>query len=432
MPERTPPAWGEPIAAINRTWTNIEQRLVVWVLVAEIAALTGWVMLKGLAAEYTPGGNVIGLIFRSILSAIVLGLAAHLLTRPRGAAAGASAQDLSKASRTNTIAVSAAVIIGLFAGRLWVGAFTAYDSNLVEWLQNASSVAMMGGPRGVVTRLTLWLAMLGASLAAARGKHINIDLATRYVPQRLAAPVAITGWAAAALVCFAASWGFVDGIAVTKFRAEAFHACPAGSPDAEAGKLCETTVSERLTVVATSASKDLFLLRKQLLLDLKTLPRVITGERYDQWLTASAWNAWIQGGGWEDYYPPAAVTAILAPSSDPDQKRMPAVVEPGTGLGRGLLIRDLDFILPFGLFVVALKFLLRILLVLSGQVKVDPNAAHDDEDMKHAHDHDKDVEEAEADALARQERVTTEQTGSSSGGTPAPGALLASPQGGRS
>ena len=71
--------------------------------------------------------------------------------------------------------------------------------------------------------------------------------------------------------------------------------------------------------------------------------------------------------------------------SQPDATRMPQVPVPGTGEeARGLLVRELDFVFPFGLVVIALKFLLRILLILTGRVDVDPEAAHAEEDLAHA------------------------------------------------
>jgi hypothetical protein len=79
---------------------------------------------------------------------------------------------------------------------------------------------------------------------------------------------------------------------------------------------------------------------------------------------------------------------------------MPAVIAPDTGEGRDLLIRDLNFILPFGLLVIGLKFLLRILLVSSGQIQVDLEAAHDEEELAHAHDHDAEVRGLQAERAA--------------------------------
>jgi TRAP-type C4-dicarboxylate transport system permease small subunit len=215
-------------------------------------------------------------------------------------------------------------------------------------------------------------------MAASKGKHINIDLATRYIPLRLAPAVAIVGWLAAALVCFVGAYGFVDSIAVTKFRAEAFRSCSAG--------VCETTVSERWAKAAEGMSSDFFLLRRQLALDVRSLPHVIAGRRYDEYLTAAEWNAWLDAADWAAHFPKEAVAGMRADESNTALRKVPAVIAPDTGEGVGLLIRDLDFVLPMGLLAIGLKFLLRVLRVLSGHVRVDPAAAHDDEDLKVGHD----------------------------------------------
>jgi hypothetical protein len=76
-------------------------------------------------------------------------------------------------------------------------------------------------------------------------------------------------------------------------------------------------------------------------------------------------------------------------TSQPGAVRMPQVPVPGTGEeARGLLVRELDFVFPFGLAVIALKFLLRILLILMGRIDVDPEAAHKEEDLSHAEERD--------------------------------------------
>lgn len=360
--------WGDPLQKLDKSWVSIEQRLAVWVVVLEISALVFWVSLKGLAAYYTPGGNVIGVIFRSILGAIILGGIAHLITRKKSAV-------------LNGAVVTIAVFIGLALGPTWANTFGDWSTNMVGWLQNASALALIGGPRGLVTRLTLLVALLGGSMAASKGKHINIDVAVRYVPVAFVKPIAIVGMATASIVCFLASFGFVDSIAVTKFRAEAFRSC-----DTSPSGVCDTAVSERLGVVAEEMSTDFFLLRRQLSLDLSSFPRAIIGEPYDKYLTAKEWNAWVKEGGWNDHFPETAVASLILPEDDPKLTKMPMVTAPTTGEGRDLLIRDLNFILPFGLMVIALKFLLRILLALSGHVKIDPDAAHDDEDLKAGHE----------------------------------------------
>jgi hypothetical protein len=331
-------------------WQRIEVRLVIWVVVAEISALCVWVALKSFAAFYTPGGNLIGVMFRGIVGAMVLGLIAHAVLRKRNLPV-----------LLHRWIVVGAVAVGLLSGRAWANIGVEWASNAISWIQNASALALIGGPRGLVTRLTLWLALLGASIAAGLGKHINIDVAIRYLPKKLIPPVALLGWALAAIVCLLASFGFVDSIAVTKYRAEAFRSCPEG--------LCDTPIAERLGVVAKGTSVDLFMLRKQVMLDLRTFPRVLIGSPYDKWLSAKDWNEFVEEGGFEDYFPAETVKGLLL--TDPSSTRMPAIVDPTTGEGRNRLIRDLDFILPFGLLMIALKFLLRIALVLKGELKIE-------------------------------------------------------------
>lgn len=379
--------WGAPLFRLDRAWTALERGIAVFVILAEIVTLVLWVSVKGLASYYSPDGSVIGLIYRSILTSIVLALIAHFITRPRKGRAP---------SWVNPAAVTAAAIAGLLLGKVWVHGGAEWASNAAAWLLNASVPMLVGGPRGIVTRLTLWLALLGGSMAASAGKHINIDIATRYLPQKLLTPVAILGWVAAAVVCFAASYGFVDSIAVTKFRAEAFRSCPKGVKPAggDEGALCDTTFGERLEKAGQGIRTDLFLLGRQLSLDVRSLPRVLAGQPYDRYLRAREWNAWVKGADWEAHFPKEAVAALYLPEDQPDLTKMPAVVAPDTGEGRDLLIRDLNFILPFGLLIIGLKFLLRTVLVLSGHVRVDPGAAHDEQDLAHAHAHDEDVRAA--------------------------------------
>ncbi len=364
-----PRPWGAPFDRLDRAWTSLEQYLAVVIIVVEIVTLTSWVALKGMAATYTPGGNIIGVIFRAVVGAIVLGIVAHLITKPKEGA---------PFRVWHPIVVTISAGVGVALAPLWANVFSDWCTNVVQWLTNASALALIGGPRGLVTRLTLWLALLGASMAASKGKHINIDVATRYIPLRYVKGVAILGWVAASLVCFAASYGFVDSIAVTKFRAEAFRSCDTG--------LCETPIMERWGVAAEGVRSDLFLLGRQVSLDLDTIPHVLAGDRYDQWLDAAHWNAWLDEGDWVAHFPAEAVASMKLPLDDPNIHKMPAVIAPDTGEGRDLLIRDLNFLLPFGLLMVALKFLLRTVRALSGHVRVDPGAAHDDEDLKVGHD----------------------------------------------
>jgi TRAP-type C4-dicarboxylate transport system permease small subunit len=374
MPERKAVeemGWGAPIARADAVWQRLEGRLCAGVLVAEIASLTLWISLKGLSTDYVPGANASGLVYRSMVSATALGLAVHLALRAREEA-------------TRRLATTGAALVGLVAGRLWAHAGVHYASNVLNWLQNASVLMLIGGLRGLATRLTLWMALLGASLATSRGKHIHVDVLVRYVPQRFRVPAAVVGQLAAALVCVFGVIGFVDYISVSIFRADATRPCTE-----DPSRSCETTPGEKLKTVESKVRADFFVLGRQASLDVRSLPRVIAGEAYDKWLTAAEWNAWLDTADWSSHFPKPAVQAIRMDPSAPAATRMPQVPVPGTGEEqRGLLVRELDFVFPFGLAAIALKFLVRALLCLAGRVRVDPEAVHQEEDLAYvAHGH---------------------------------------------
>jgi TRAP-type C4-dicarboxylate transport system permease small subunit len=338
------------------------------VLVAEIASLTLWISLKGLSSDYVPGGNASGVVYRALLTATVLGVAAHLVGR----------RMLSRASEgARRVVVTAAVVLGLLSGRLWAHAGVAWASNALNWLQNASVLMLVGGLRGLATRFTLWLALLGASLATSRGKHIHVDVALRYIPARLQRPTALVGQIAAMLVCVFGAVGFVDYISISVYRADAVKPCP-GDPN----RSCETSAGDKLGTMKEKVSADLFLLGRQASLDVRSVGRVLAGTPYDKWLTASEWNAWLDGADWTAHFEKSAVVAVHMDPAQPSAVRMPQVPVPGTGEeARGLLVRELDFVFPFGLAAIALKLLLRIVLIVTGRVDIDPEAAHKEEEL---------------------------------------------------
>jgi hypothetical protein len=349
----SPTARGQALALLDQGWQRVESWLCAGVLVAEVISLTLWISLKGLSTDYTPGGNAAGLAYRCILTAALIGSVAHASARRGGAA-------------IHRIAVLVAMALGLALGRSWVHAGVGWSSNVLNWLQNASALMLIGGLRGLATRLTLWLALLGASLAASRGTHIHVDVLTRYLPARQRAAAAMVGWLAAAAVCAAAVVGFVDYISIAEFRARAVQPCPG-----EESRSCDTPAAVKAGTVRRAISADLFLLGRQASLDGMSAPRVLAGRPY-QWMTATEWNAWLDGADWTAHYGRAADALRMDPAA-PDAVRMPQVAVPGSGEeARGLLIRELDLVFPFGLGVLAAKFLLRALLVWAG--RLDPRA----------------------------------------------------------
>jgi hypothetical protein len=293
-----------------------------------------------------------------------LAIAAHLATRKRGGAA-------------HTASVSTAIVLGLLGGLAWKHVGTTWSSNLLNWFQGASVLMLIGGLRGLATRLTLWVALLGASLASSRGKHIHVDVLLHYIPTKLRAPTAILSLVAGTVVCVSAAAGFMDYIAIAMFQVNAEQPCPGN-----AAKLCDTPVGEKMASMGKLVGDDFFLLGRQVSLDVRALPHVLAGTPYDGWLTASDWNAWLDSADWTAHFPKVAVDAQRADANGPT--RAPAVQVPGSGDARGLLARELDFVFPFGLIVIAIKFLVRILLILSGHVSVEPDAEFVDEGLMRA------------------------------------------------
>jgi TRAP-type C4-dicarboxylate transport system permease small subunit len=352
-------SWGEPIARLDEAWQRIEARLCAAVLLAEIASLGVWISLTGLSTDFAPGSNASGVVYRSIVTAALLGCSAHLLARKRAAA-------------VHRLAVTAAMVLGLVTGRLWAHAGVSWASNALNWLQNASTLMLLGGLRGFATRLTLWLALLGASLATSGAKHIHLDVLARYLPARVRVATAVAGWLAASAVCVAGVVGFVDYIAIAEYRVHAVQQCP-GEP---ADRSCNTSASEKIATMRRVTSSDLFLLGRQMSLDVRSLPHVIAGRPYDRWMTAAAWNVWLDGAAWTAHFDSRAVDALRMDASSPNALRAPQVAVPGTGEdARGVLIRELNFVFPFGLAVIAVKFLLRVLLAMAGRADPEAQAA---------------------------------------------------------
>jgi C4-dicarboxylate transporter DctM subunit len=343
------------LVRLDAGWQRIESFLCVAVLAAEIASLTLWVVLKGLSTDFA-FENTAGLTCRRILTGAALAIAAHVATR--------------RASlKVRRVAVSGGVVIGLVAARLWAHAGLHWSGNVFNWLQNSSSLMLVGGLRGLATRLTLWVALLGASLATSRARHIHVDVVVRYLPKALRGPSAIGGALVAALVCALGAVGFADYISIADFRATASRSCPE-----DPARMCDATASERLATVEQAIARDVFLLERQASLDVRAIPHVLAGDPYDGWLTAAEWNAWLDGADWTSHFDRSAVDALHMDMASPETTRAPQVSCPGTGdEARGLLARELTLVFPFGLAVLAIKFLIRALLALSRASAVGPD-----------------------------------------------------------
>jgi TRAP-type C4-dicarboxylate transport system permease small subunit len=305
---------------LDRGWTKLEVALAVSVTALLVGSLVLWVALKGLSSR-TTDTFVAGALFRVASCALPAGLVAFRLTRRRAVTA-------------------AALVAGSLLGWALRDVGVVWSQNLLGWLQDGCSLTLVGGLRGLGTRLTLWLALLGGSLATASGRHVSIDVATRTLQEPWRRVVSTVGGLVAVFVCVVTAWGFVDFAAVDAF----------GQPP-------QAAVSDKLAGVAQGTSRQLFVLRRQLALDARTLVPVLRGEPWDRTLSAQAWNEWLDAGDWATRYPPEVVAGLHESGAG---TRAPLVAAPGEA-ARGLLVKTLNLVIPFGLVMIALRFVLWLL-----------------------------------------------------------------------
>ncbi len=412
-------AWGRPFWKFDQWWTRLETGLLTVVLLSLAFSLVSWVLLGGLSApvmEAKAGEEAVaaaanrgGTVFRAAIGAAVFGTLGWFVTRGRP-------------ERLRQGVTFAAVVIGIAIAPAWRKVGVDYFDNVKAWLQEGSTLTLFGGLRGLGTRLTLWLALLGASIATALGKHIHIDVVYRFLPVKLRIPAAILNCVVTAGMCLTGAWGFFDHISIESFGAKADDPPPA-----------------KIEKVTHELGSHLRQVRRQIGLDLRTLPRVATGTRYDQWMTPDLWNEWVAGAGYEDEYgkekvepfyantrariqsleiarasaaasasaaaASAAPAGSGAPAGSPGVEpcpadttppappeplvedttpKIPLVANPSGESQRGLLVHGLGLVFPFGLVMIALRFLLRGVLFASKHLSADPNEAHREEIGAHS------------------------------------------------
>ncbi|MEO7095869.1 MAG: TRAP transporter small permease subunit, partial [Polyangiales bacterium] len=277
---------------------------------------------------------------------------------------------------------------------LLVARKTEYFANISRWLADASMIKQVGTPHIVSSRLfTIWVALLGGSLATGGGRQINIDVVMRFLGPRPRLVVALIGYLAAATSCFTIAWAFIDYVSITGYGAD---------KDAKAG--------EKVSAISAGVGRHLFIVRKQLVLDLRSIGHVVfKGEKFDEWYSADEWNADLNDGGWASVYPPPAPKEALpagasyatkpcvAPAEaeaaaaqgvtpnpewmlpgvcgEAGSKRPPLATAPDPDDGAPL-DGDLALLFPWGFFMIGCRFLLRGALAAGGAVSTDPNAAH--------------------------------------------------------
>jgi len=362
-------AWGKPLVAVERRFTWFELRLLVGIILLLIASMVAWVSIQGLSSPVESQDSA-GTLYRGFVGAIALATASWLVSKRLG---------LSK--QTTSLLGVAAIVIGFATAGMWRSVGVEYFGHVKNWLQEGSSLTMFGGLRGVSTRLTILLAFVGGSLAAATGKHINIDIALRFVTPKLKLPVFILQNIATIVFCVIASVAFFEYIAITNFNAKQ-----------------ETTRSEKVAIVGKSMSEDMFLFRRQIGFDLSATPHVLSGGTWDdeKRMNGHAWNAYLESTGYRDTFTKEQVDALMAPPEALEESRLPMAIGPD-GQPRNLLIRTMNLTFAVGFLFMAFRFLLRMLLVLSRHADIDADSEYDPEDDPKRH---AEREKVEAEILA--------------------------------
>jgi hypothetical protein len=375
-----PKRWTQPLVKLDKLWTKVETYLVLGMLIAAILYMTGWVALN---AFHTKGGKL-AMFPGGILTFAGLASALSWTRRP-------------PAERHRKFLWVPAVTFIVGIGLLAVAKKGDYFANVSRWLSDASLVKQMGTPQIVSARLfTIWVALLGGSLATGAGRQINVDVVMRFLSPKPRLAVALLGYAVAALSCFVIAWGFVDYLAITRY-----------------GATKEAKNGEKVAIIGKSMGRHMFLARRQIALDFRSFGNVVLGGKpYDKWYTGEEWNRELNENGWAEVYappPPApgtAAPAVAYPTKpclsqkesedlsakgggvNPDWRLVGACDSGGPGSTRAPLATapepddrtpleaDLSLLFPWGFFMIGLRFILRGLLAAGGAVSTDPNAAH--------------------------------------------------------
>lgn len=335
-------SWGLPLVRFERRWTWLETRIMFASLLALTLVLSAFFSMRGMK-EPLEAAESAGTVFRAMVGALVLGGLSRAFTRGRP-------------DKIRNVVTVVAIAVGLGVAPLWRGVGIDYWDGVFNWLQGGSTLTLFGGLWGLSTRLTMFVAMLGASIAAASGTHINIDVVIRLIPLGLRRPVGIAAAVATAAVCFAASWGFLDHIAITSFRADD-----------------KATGGEKVEAISEGVGEMFFAFRKQVGLDFGAIPYVITGDRWDDpdRMKGRDWNAWLDDAGFVDRYGEEKVAALRAPEGYLEEGWVPFVQLPDHDPRSGFMKEIFDLATwPLGFFFLGIRFLLRALLIAAGHVSL--------------------------------------------------------------
>jgi len=336
-------AWAHPLVRLEARWTWLETRMLAVALGALVVTLCIWFGIRGMK-DPVETGSPAGTVLRALVGMSALGGVVRY-----------GSGKLGWEERQRSLATLGAVVLGALLAKTWRTVGIAYFGNLLDWLQQGSSIALFGGLKGISTRLTMQVSLIGASLACSTGTHINIDVVVRFIPKSWRKGAHMAGLLGAAVVCLVSSWGFFDFIAVSGFEAK---------PEASA--------REKAAQVSHELGDHFFALRKQLGLDLSALPTVLGGGSWnaDERMDGKRWNTFLDESGFVERFGAEKVATLRAAPDELTAPRRPFVVLPGESTS-GVLIHAMDLLFPIGFFMIGLRMLLRILLVQSGQLSVE-------------------------------------------------------------
>ena len=204
-------AWGEPFARFEARWTWFESRLITGVLLSQLAALVSWVFLNGLSESVAQSA---GVVFRAVMIAIAFGLGTWfgfrkmVLERRRALTLVAIALGLCLAPAWREAVLAAtrpgasATVIGLAQ---LDKASAGYFDNVKGWLQEGSTLTLMGGLRGLADAqperppplaherfAAIYAGLTEATGPAAAGRAD--DLAVRRLAERHPAAAELVPW----------------------------------------------------------------------------------------------------------------------------------------------------------------------------------------------------------------------------------------------
>lgn len=347
-------AWAKGFVRIERAFTWFESRLLFVALMALVFSLVAWIVIRGMASPIE-SKSAAGSVLRMFVGAGLLG----------GLARTAAVRFLKLDEAKSAALTVGGIFIGIAIAPLWRTVGIARFDAILNWLQEGSALTLVGGLRGISTRLTIVVALIGAALAAARSKHINIDVVLRFMRPAWRTPVHVLGALATATVCFVAAYGFLDYTSIEGF-----------------GQNRDTTMTAKVAGIRSLSAKHRFVFYKQVGLDFRTMPDVVfRGVRWDEptRMNGRQWNAWLAEADFSEQFTAEELASMKAPASMEDEARVPIITLPGES-AKGALEQDLNLLWPLGLFWIGVRVLLRALLVLSGHASVEPDADEPDED----------------------------------------------------